>query len=209
MFASRSASTVPLNVAFSTVNVEFAVSVKGPPNVTLVAVTFPPSEIAEPLNVPTFASVIAPASTKSPAASVVRLSNACVPPTAPAKVVTPAVLTVSERPAMSPSTVLVKLITPAPVLVSVTPADAMSTASLYTWSPTVVMSLAMVIGPPPNVSVANAVVPPITPFTDVPVLVTVRSTPAPPAFTKPLNVIVPAVAASVESAVTTRSLSHV
>src|SRR5258707_14311471 len=51
-----------------------------------------------------------------PAASVVTLGKAVVPPTVPPKVVVPAVLTVSEK---APLTVEAKLIFPLPVLVRV------------------------------------------------------------------------------------------
>ena len=61
-----------------------------------------------------------------PAASVVTLVSAVVPPTTPPKVVVPAVFTVR---ACAPLTVLAKVTLPEPVLVSVAPAPKV-TASL-------------------------------------------------------------------------------
>src|SRR5207237_4377500 len=96
-----------------------------------------------------------------PAARVVTLVNAVVPPTALSNVVMPAVLTARAK---GPLTVLTSVTLPAPVEVRVSLALRM-TASLYVWGPVVVT------GPPlrsvaPAASVVrlvSAVVPPTAP----------------------------------------------
>src|SRR4029450_11909316 len=69
-----------------------------------------------------------------PAASVVTLVSAVVPPTVPSNVVTPAVFTVRLN---APFTVEPKVTFPAPVEVRIVPAVS-TTASLYVWLPVVV-----------------------------------------------------------------------
>src|SRR5437773_341299 len=104
-----------------------------------------------------------------PAASVVRLTNAVLPPTAPANVVVPAVFTTRLN---APFTVLPRVMLPAP-FEERTVFAVNVTASLYVWAPLVVTA------PPPR--------------TVLPAASVVRLTSGVAAPTAPPNVVVPPV----------------
>ena len=115
-----------------------------------------------------------------PAASVVMLVSGVVPPTASPNVVVPAVFTSKVKP---PLTVPASVMLPAaPVPVEARTALPVSaTASLYACVPLVVMFAPICVVPPLLVvKLVSATVPPTAPpNVVVPVVLTVRSNPAP------------------------------